>query len=80
MRITVRLFGHYSDYAAEPLEMEMPDGATIGDVAVTLAGRDQRLAGIDKSCRAAVNEEYCRSDEPVHEADEVAFIPPMSGG
>jgi deoxyribonuclease-4 len=78
MRVTVRLFGHYSD-VAHTLEVEAPAGATVSDIALCLVRQDARLAGIDR-CRAAVNEEYCDSAAMVREEDEVAFIPPMSGG
>ena len=79
MKVTVRLFGHFSDYA-HTLEMDVADGSTIGDIAAALAARDGRLIGIDMSCRAALNEEYTTSDAQVCEGDELAFIPPMSGG
>lgn len=77
--VTVRLFGHFSD-VAEVIELEAPAGSTVNDLATALVGRDARLAGIDRSCRAAVNEEYRDSTFKVQEGDEVAFIPPMSGG
>jgi deoxyribonuclease-4 len=79
MKVKVRLFGHFSDYA-DALELEVPAGATVNDVALTLASRDARLEGIDRHCRAAVNEEYSDTTATLHEGDELAFIPPMSGG
>ena len=79
MNVNVRLFGHFSDYA-HAIELDVPAGSTVNDVASRLAGLDLRLKGIDKSCRAAVNEEYTDSTAEIHDGDEVAFIPPMSGG
>lgn len=80
LRVTVRMFGHYSEYMAEAVELEMPEGATVTDVALVLTGQDARFAGIEQHCRAAVNEEYCALDAGLKSGDEIAFIPPMSGG
>jgi deoxyribonuclease IV len=80
MRVTVRLFGHYRDYCGDGVELEMPAGATVTDVAVVLATKDARMQGVTSHCRAAVNEEYTTADTLLNEGDEVAFIPPMSGG
>jgi deoxyribonuclease-4 len=80
MRVTVRFFGHYSDFAADSTEMALEGNATVKDLALKLAAQDARLKGIERYCRAAVNEEYVAADAPLNEGDEVAFIPPMSGG
>jgi len=80
MRVTVRFFGHYRDFATDGAEVDLPVGATVADLAARLAAQDTRLEGIDRHCRAAINEEYTPADVPLNEGDEVAFIPPMSGG
>lgn len=80
MRVKVRLFGHYRDFAEDGTEVSLPVGATVADLAAQMAARDARLAGLEQHCRAAVNEEYTTADATLHEGDEVAFIPPMSGG
>jgi molybdopterin converting factor small subunit len=79
MQVTVRLFGHYSDYSRDAILLDVPDGSSVRDLAGVLAELDSRLKGIVK-CRAAINAEYCASDDVVNDGDEVAFIPPMSGG
>ena len=80
MKVNVRLFGHFSDLAPEVSEISLASGATVSDLALVLAARDTRLEGMVALCRAAVNEEYASMDTRLNEGDEVAFIPPMSGG
>jgi molybdopterin converting factor subunit 1 len=80
MRVTVRLFGHFSDYGLDGSQIELPAGSTVATLAAELAQRDARFAPLGSHCRAAVNEEYASNDAPLADGDEVAFIPPMSGG
>jgi deoxyribonuclease-4 len=80
VRVTVRFFGHYSDFSPDAMEVSVPGGATIASLAAILEEKDGRLAGIERFCRAAINEEYAEHDTVLQEGDEIAFIPPMSGG
>ena len=81
MVVTVHFFGHYSDYyGGDPQEMEIASGATVGDLANALAARDPRLAGLERSCRFAVEEEYAGLDARLQDGATVAVLPPMSGG
>ena len=81
MDVTVLFFGHYSDTTGgSPLEMCVPEGTCVRDLALLLAARDPRLKGIESHCRFAVNEEYAAHDTPLFEGCTVAVLPPMSGG
>ncbi len=80
IRVKVRLFGHFSDLSDTVEEVDLPANSTVADLAKLLGERDARLSGLQTACRAAVNEEYVQSTAVVNEGDEVAFIPPMSGG
>src|SRR4051794_31678583 len=74
MVVSVRLFAGLRERAgSERIEVELPDGATIADLlaAMELAPR---------SCVAAVNREYAGPDTPIGAGDEVALVPPVSGG
>ncbi len=82
MTVRALLFGHYRD-AAPPggtLAVEVPAGATPADLARRLAAGDARLADLLVRCRVAVNAEFADANVPLAENDEVAFLPPMSGG
>ena len=78
--VTVYLFGHYKDVRPEPFTMSVAAGTTAADLANHLVATEPKLAGLERICRMAVNEEYADSSRVLAEGDEVAFIPPMSGG
>jgi molybdopterin converting factor subunit 1 len=72
--ITVRLFAGLRERAGrDRVEVELPDGAVVADL----------LAAMDvapRSCVVAVNREYADERAPVAPGDEVALVPPVSGG
>jgi molybdopterin synthase catalytic subunit len=76
MEVRVRLFAALRDRVGAPeLMLELPDGALVGDAL-------DRLAGVTGGVPAvlAVNREYADRGAALHEGDEVALIPPVSGG
>jgi molybdopterin converting factor subunit 1 len=81
MRVTVRLFARLRDIAgAAELAREVTPGATIGAVWHQLADEYPELAPYGRSLSSAVNADYARMDHVLGEGDEVAFLPPVSGG
>jgi molybdopterin converting factor subunit 1 len=81
MRVTVRLFARLRDIAgAAELTRDIPQGATIGSVWRQLAGEYPQLGPYERSISSAVNADYARMDRVLTEGDEVAFLPPVSGG
>ena len=60
--------------------MSLPDGATVADAALELLRLHPTVASDTARLMIAVNEEYQEHDYPLNEQDEVAFIPPVSGG
>lgn len=72
----MRLFAGLRERAgAEELELELPDGAVVRDALARLEGLVDGLPVV-----MAVNHEYAEADAPLHAGDEVALIPPVSGG
>jgi molybdopterin converting factor small subunit len=63
-------------------EFERPahDGATVRHVWEALVDEFEELRAYDVSISTAVNAEYSQMDAPVADGDEVAFLPPVSGG
>jgi molybdopterin converting factor subunit 1 len=81
MRVTVRLFARLHDIAgASELPREMPAGSTIGAVWRGLTRDFPKLAEYERSVSSALNADYARMDAEVHDGDEIAFLPPVSGG
>jgi len=81
VRVTVRLFARLRDIAgAAELSRDVVAGATIGDVWQQLAGEFPELARYERSISTALNADYARMDSRVGDGDEVAFLPPVSGG
>jgi len=81
MRVTVRLFARLREIAgAAELSRELPAGATIRDLWRQLAVEFPSLAQYERSISTAVNAEYARMDHVLRAGDEIAFLPPVSGG
>ena len=81
MRVTVRLFARLRDIAgASELERDVPPGATIAAVWHELAAEYPALSAYERVMSAALNADYARLDRELCDGDEVAFLPPVSGG
>ncbi len=81
MRVTVRLFARLKDIAgASELERDVPADATLADVWAQLAHDFPAMAPYRGSVSGARNAEYARMDALVADGDEIAFLPPVSGG
>ncbi len=76
MQIRVRLFAGLRERAGKAeLELELPEGAVVGDAL-------DRMRSLTDGIRVvmAVNHEYADPSSPLRAGDEVALIPPVSGG
>ena len=81
MRVTVRLFARLRDIAgAAEIPRDVSAGATIGTVWRQLVSEFPDLARYERSISSAVNADYARMDRELRDGDEVAFMPPVSGG
>jgi molybdopterin converting factor subunit 1 len=81
MRVHVLLFAVLRDRAGvSEVPVDLPAGATVAAAAEAVFARFPELRGAARSLAYAVNRAYCRADAPLKEADEVALIPPVSGG
>jgi molybdopterin converting factor subunit 1 len=81
MRVTVRLFARLRDLAGTgELIREVPPDATAREVWNDLVLEWPGLRDYEKTISVAVNAEYARMNVAVRDGDEVAFMPPVSGG
>jgi len=65
---------------ASELTRSIPAGSTAGDAWQALVAEFPQLADHTSSISVAVNEEYAKPATALREGDEVAFLPPVSGG
>jgi len=76
VRVNVRLFAVLRERAgSDSLEIDLDEGATVADAIRALTP----VAG-EMPFRVAVNREYANDSTPIAEGDELAAIPPVSGG
>jgi len=81
MRVTVRLFARLRDLAgAGELVRDLSAPATVQTVWRSLVADFPTLADYERTMSVAVNAVYARMNADVTDGDEVAFLPPVSGG
>src|SRR2546428_4705004 len=79
--VRTRLFARLREQAGTDAEtVEVRPGSTVDDVYDALQKAHARLEANRESVRVAVNQEFADWDAIVSDGDEVAFIPPVSGG
>jgi molybdopterin synthase catalytic subunit len=74
MRVRVLVFGILKDLVPESSTLELPEGASVSDLLARYEAPAFRSAAV------AVNQEYAQPDRVLREGDEVALLPPVSGG
>jgi len=81
IRITLLLFGQAREWAGgSTIDLELDSPATVDTAFAELKARHPRFAEMQNSLLFAVNEEYASRDKPLAEGDQVAVLPPVSGG
>ena len=81
LNVTVRLFASYREKAGTAeLGVELEDNSTVSDLAAEVLRLHPSLISDVTKLVVAVNEEYQEHSHELREGDEVALIPPVSGG
>ncbi len=81
MRIIVKLFAVARQLAeTDAITVELPDGANVADLRAALPEQYPQLKGIVSQLKFAVNADYAADDCVLNEDQEIACIPPVSGG
>jgi MoaD family protein len=81
MKVTVKLFARFREVVGDgKLERELPKGATVEDCLSNLHVEFPRLAELTQRTIISVNQEFAALDTPLHDGDEIAIFPPVSGG
>jgi molybdopterin converting factor subunit 1 len=81
MKVRVLFFGALRDVMGKSADMvELPDGADLGHLLEHYVSQAPRLKAMLPSLAVSVNQEYARRDASLSDQDEVALLPPVSGG
>lgn len=81
MRIHVRYFAYYREQLGRGEQwVELPDGADVAALWRVCTADNPRLAALWDATAVAVNGAYAGRDAALGDGDEVAFLPPVSGG
>lgn len=81
IRVKVLFFGRLKEIVGRAEEdTELSDGARVDDLFARYHGRFPELGKFRASAVASVNQEFALWNAPLGNGDEVAFLPPVSGG
>ena len=81
MKIRIKLFASVREIIGQKeLILEVPDGMTASALPQQLAAQYPRLRTLVSFLKVAVNQEYADGERVLAEGDEVALLPPVSGG
>lgn len=84
IRVQARLFALYREAAgSDTLAVQVPAASTVRDLWGHLLAAQpqlQRASALMPATAFAVNGTWARPDQALHDGDEVAFLPPVSGG
>jgi molybdopterin converting factor subunit 1 len=81
IRVKVLFFGRVRELAGIAEEaLEIPEGTTLAEVFERYAARFPQLAGFRASLVASRNQEFASWDTRLSTEDDIAFLPPVSGG
>ncbi len=81
MRVRVLLFGILREsFGCAELPLDLPAGLPASAVVAYFRAEQPTLESVWSSIAIAVNREYASADAPLVDGDEVALLPPVSGG
>jgi molybdopterin converting factor subunit 1 len=80
MTVYVRFFAHLRSVLGPGIDLPLPAGATVADLRRELAVRSPHLTPLLDHSAIAINHDFAEDAHPLSPGDEVAVIPPVSGG
>lgn len=80
MRVRLLVFGSLTDALASGREVELAEGATVRDLRAWLSNEHPEAGAVLSASMIAVNHAFAAEGQPLRAGDEVAVIPPVSGG
>ena len=81
MQVRTLFFGMLKDLAGRSSDsLNLPENATLGDVVAHYEELIPRLGELAASIAVSINQEFAGPDSKLKNGDEIAFLPPVSGG
>lgn len=81
MKITIKMFAKIRDMVgADEVPLEVPDGCTVAELLAKLEEHHPNVSGMLAKSMVAIDNEFAAGDQVLTETDEVAILPPVSGG
>lgn len=81
MRVRVLFFGVLKEIVGKGEgQLDLPDGSSVSDLISLCAHEFPEIRGTVPSLAVAVNQNYCSARTVLHADDEIALLPPVSGG
>ena len=81
MTVTIHLFAHARELiGADRVTVDVPSGSTVAALRAALATSFPTLSSLLASSAVAVNHDFADATHLIREDDEIAVIPPVSGG
>jgi molybdopterin synthase catalytic subunit len=81
MRVRILFFGVLKEIVGKSIDLiDLPEGASVSDVLAFYGAENPRLKETFSSLALAVNQEYSGPDAKLKANDEIALLPPVSGG
>ena len=81
MKVQVRYFASVRELmGVKAASIDLEHGTTVAGAVSAISANDSRLERAFRSCMPMVNQEYVQQGHVLTEGDELAFIPPVSGG
>jgi molybdopterin converting factor subunit 1 len=81
LKVRVRLFAALREISGQDeMELDLAPGTTVNALWEKLVSKNQRLSPYGKSINFAVNHDFVGRETELAPGDEVAFLPPVSGG
>jgi len=81
MKIRLKMFAILRERSGvSETELELEEGATVADAVRAVGKRFSPISDLLQRTAAAVNMEYAKASDRLYEGDELALVPPVSGG
>ncbi len=81
MQVRVLFFGALRDWSGSSTDsLSLPEGSTLADLVSHYEQKIPKLKQFLPSIALSLNQQYARADSVLHDQDEVALLPPVSGG